>query len=299
MLFVLLATLWGGSFVAIEVGVTEWPPLLFAAIRYDLAGALVLAIAAVRGGPALPRTRGDLTAVATVAVFVIFGHHALLYVGQGSVPGAVASAIVALSPVVTALLAPVFLGGGELGGVQYVGVGAGFLGVVAVTNPGAAAGVPAIGALLVFGATVAFALGTLLLRRVSTTLSAAALQGWGMLAGAALLHGGSRALGEPQAMAASATGLGTLAFLVVGPGVIAFLLYFHLLDSVGATRTTLVGYLEPMAAAGLAFALFGYVPTPGAALGFALVLGGFALVEGHALRVAAGDAVGRLRTTLS
>jgi drug/metabolite transporter (DMT)-like permease len=298
LLFVLLATLWGGSFVAIEAGVKEWPPLLFAAVRYDLAGALVLGLAVVRSGRVLPRTHDDLAAVAAVAVFVIFGHHALLYVGQETVPGPVASAVVALSPVVTALLAPGLLGDGELGAIQYVGVAIGFLGVVAVTNPGSTGGVPATGTLLVFGATVAFALGTVLLRRVTPTLSASALQGWGMLAGAGLLHGGSRILGEPQAVAVSPTGLATLGFLVVGPGVVAFLLYFRLLDSLGATRTTLVGYLEPLAAAGLSFALFGYVPTDGAAVGFLLVLAGFGLVEGRALRVAAGDAVGRLRASL-
>jgi len=298
VLFVLLATLWGGSFVAIEAGVKEWPPLLFAAIRYDLAGAVVLAVAVVRHGRVLPRTRGDLAAVVSVAVFVIFAHHALLYVGQETVPGPVASAVVALSPVVTALLAPYVLDAGRLAPVQYVGVAVGFLGVVAVTDPGSAGGIPVTGTLLVFGATVAFALGTILLRRVRPTISAAGLQGWGMVTGAALLHGGSLALGESQTVAVSPTGLATLAFLVVGPGVIAFVLYFRLLDSVGATRTMLVGYLEPIAAAGLSFALFGYVPTDGAVVGFLLVLGGFALVEGHALRDAAGGAVGRLRAAL-
>ncbi|MXR40346.1 EamA family transporter [Halobaculum sp. WSA2] len=298
VLFVILATLWGGSFVAIEAGVKEWPPLLFAAIRYDLAGALVLAVAVVRRGRVLPRTRDDLVAVASVAVFVIFAHHALLYVGQGTVPGPVASAVVALAPVVTALLAPYVLDAGRLAPVQYAGVALGFLGVVAVTDPGSAGGIPVAGTLLVFGATVAFAVGTILLRRVRPTISAAGLQGMGMVTGAALLHGGSLALGESQTVAASPTGLATLAFLVVGPGVIAFVLYFRLLDSVGATRTMLVGYLEPIAAAGLSFALFGYVPTDAAVVGFLLVLGGFALVESHALRDAAGGAVGRLRTAI-
>ncbi|MFC7068827.1 DMT family transporter [Halobaculum lipolyticum] len=306
MLFVALATLWGGSFVAIEAGVKEWSPLLFAAVRYDLAGVLVLGVAAVgvwrRGGGVdrvLPRTRDDLSAVAVVAAFVVFAHHALLYVGQGTVPGPVAAAVVALSPVVTALMAPAVVGGEGLGRTGYAGVGVGFLGVVAATNPGGAGGVAPVGAALVFGATVAFALGTLLLRRVAPAMSTAALQGWGMLGGALLLHLGSAALGEAQTVPTTPTGLFTLAFLVVGPGVVGFLLYFRLVASVGATRTTLVGYLEPLAAAALSFALFGYVPAPGAVAGFALVLAGFGLVEGRALGDVAGGAAGRLRTALS
>ncbi|MFC7137897.1 EamA family transporter [Halobaculum litoreum] len=148
------------------------------------------------------------------------------------------------------------------------------------------------------GATVAFSLGSLLLRRFAPGVSTAALQGWGMLGGALLLHLGSRGLGEPQAVVATPAGIATLAFLVVGPGVVAFLLYFHLLETVGATRTMLVGYLEPLAAAALSFALFGYLPRPGAALGFGLVLAGFALVEGRSVRLAAGGAIGRIRTAL-
>lgn len=296
--FVLLATLWGGSFVAIEAGVAEWPPLLFAAVRYDLAGALVLGFAALRGRRLLPQTRDDLLAVGVVGVFVIFVHHGLLYVGQQTVPGAVAATIIALSPAVTALLAPLLVGGERLRPLGYAGVAVGFLGVLAVTNPGGTGGVPAEGAALVFGSTLAFALGSVLLRRTSPGLPLAALQGWGMLLGAGLLHAGSVALGESLTVVPSSTGLVALAFLVVGPGVVAFLLYFRLLGSVGATRTNLVGYLEPVAAAALAGLLFGYVPTLGAVVGFTLVFAGFALVRGETLLPAVSDAARRLRATL-
>jgi len=296
--FGLLALLWGGSFVAIEAGVAEWPPLLFAAVRYDLAGALVLGFAALRSRRLRPRTRDDVLAVTVVGVFVIFAHHALLYVGQQTVPGAVAATVIALSPAVTALLAPMLVGGERLRPVGYAGVAVGFLGVLAVTNPGAAGGVPTEGVALVFGATLAFALGSVLLRRVSPRLSLGALQGWGMLLGAGLLHAGSVALGEPLAVAPSTTGLAALAFLVVGPGVVAFLLYFRLLGSVGATRTNLVGYLEPVAAAALAGLLFGYVPTAGAVVGFALVFAGFALVKGDLLWPVVTSAVARFRATI-
>lgn len=296
--FVLLALLWGGSFVAIEAGVAEWPPLLFAAVRYDLAGALVLGFTALRARRLRPRTRDDIVGVAIVGAFVIFAHHALLYVGQQTVPSAVAATVIALSPALTALFAPLLVGGERLRPVGYVGVAVGFLGVLAVTNPGAAAGIPAEGAALVFGATVAFALGSVLLRRVSPRLSLGALQGWGMLLGAGLLHAGSVALGEPLAVSPSPTGLAALAFLVVGPGVVAFLLYFRLLGSVGATRTNLVGYLEPVAAAALAALLFGYVPTSGAVVGFVLVFVGFALVRGELVWPVMQNAIARFRATL-
>ncbi len=44
-MFLLLALFWGSSFVAIEVGLHEFPPLFFAGVRYLLAGALFVGIA--------------------------------------------------------------------------------------------------------------------------------------------------------------------------------------------------------------------------------------------------------------
>lgn len=140
---------------------------------------------------------------------------------------------------------------------------------------------------LVFLGTAAFAVGSVLLRRVRPVLPLRALQGCGMLLGAGLLHVGSLARGEGQALAWSPTALLAATFLIVGPGVVAFLLYFRLLGSVGATQTSLVAYLEPPAAAALSWALFGYVPTAAEVGGFALVLAGFALLKREAtLRIA-------------
>lgn len=284
--FVLLATLWGGSFVAIEVGVREVPPLLFAAVRYDVAGLLVLAFAAATGRWR-PRGRDDVVGIAIVGAFVICAHHAFLYVGQRTVPGAVAAALVALAPVLTALVAARLLPEERLDPSGYVGVVVGFLGVLVIASPWSAAGAPPAGVALVFLGTAAFAVGSVLLRRVRPVLPLRALQGWGMLLGAGLLHVGSLARGEGQALAWSPTALLAATFLIVGPGVVAFLLYFRLLGSVGATQTSLVAYLEPPAAAALSWALFGYVPTAAEVAGFALVLAGFALLKREAtLRIA-------------
>ncbi len=46
-LFLLLAAVWGSAFVAIKAGLAYFPPVLFAAIRYDIAAVLAhLALAA-------------------------------------------------------------------------------------------------------------------------------------------------------------------------------------------------------------------------------------------------------------
>ncbi|MFC6726044.1 EamA family transporter, partial [Halobium palmae] len=60
VLFALLALFWGTSFVAIEVGLEFFPPVLFAALRYGGAGVVVLAYALATTDRPLPRTRRDV-----------------------------------------------------------------------------------------------------------------------------------------------------------------------------------------------------------------------------------------------
>ncbi|MUW15910.1 EamA family transporter, partial [Halorubrum sp. CBA1125] len=62
--FVLLSTLWGTSFVAIEAGLHYFPPLLFAGVRYAIAGAVVLAYAALAPDRWVPRGRSEWLGVA-------------------------------------------------------------------------------------------------------------------------------------------------------------------------------------------------------------------------------------------
>ena len=68
-LFVLLAVLFGGAFVAIKTGLRELPPVLFASLRFDIAAVALLGyVAATRARSTwLPRSRGDLLGIGVAA----------------------------------------------------------------------------------------------------------------------------------------------------------------------------------------------------------------------------------------
>jgi drug/metabolite transporter (DMT)-like permease len=71
--------------------------------------------------------------------------------------------------------------------------------------------------------------------------------------------------------------------------VVAFGVYFALLDRVGPTQLNLVGYLEPVAAALFGWLLLGDLVDAPTVAGFAAIFAGFALVKRRAL----GDLAGR------
>ncbi|WP_418280057.1 DMT family transporter [Halorubrum sp. DTA98] len=287
--FLLLATLWGTSFVAIEAGLAYFPPLLFAGVRYAIAGAIVLAYATVVSDRWLPRDRHEWLGIVVAGTFVIAAYHGLLYVGELYVPGAVAAVVVSLAPVLTAAFAAVLLPNERLGPFEIAGFALGLVGVVVIADP-TGAGVAAdgdgllspelIGVGLTFLSAVAFSIGAVLLRPLRTDLPIAALQGWAMLLGAGLLFVGAGVFGEsPGAIVWNATSIVSLAYLTVLSGVVAFLIYFALLDAVGPTQLHLVGYVEPMVAAIGSWVLLGHLIEGEAIVGFVAILAGFAALE--------------------
>ena len=300
-MFVLLATLWGGSFVAIEVGLHFFPPLLFAGLRYAAAGAIILGYAVVATDRWRPSGRGDWLSVGVVGLFVIAGHHAFVYLGEQYVSGAIAAVVISLSPVLTAAFAAVLLDE-RLTPVKVGGFLLGLVGVAVVADfdPTSALSASALGIGLVFVATICFALGSVLTRPVRTDLPASAMQGWAMVGGSAVLFAAGGLRGESlAAIAWTPTALASFAYLTLLSGVIAFGIYFALLDRVGPTQLNLVGYLEPVAATLIAWSLLGELVGYGTVVGFVTIFAGFALVERRKLADIAGGTVSGIANSIT
>jgi len=279
--FLLLSVLWGVSFVAIQIGLRDLPPLLFAALRYDVAGLVMLAYAVGTTTHWRPRTGREWLAAGVAGGFLIGVHHALLYLGQQHVSGAVAAVVVSLVPVLTALFAAVALPDERFDAPQYGGVVLGFAGVVAVVAPtsGPFAIGSTVGVGLIFFSAVAFAFGSVALRPLSTDLPLRSMQAWGMLIGSAFLHAVSAFRGEPFVVPLTATSLGALAYLSLGAGVAAYLLYFDLLDRLGPSELNLVSYLQPVVATLVSWIFLGQLIDSSTTAGLLAIFAGFAFVK--------------------
>ena len=288
-LFVLVAVLFGCSFVAIETGLRELPPLLFASLRFDVA-AVALGSYVVVTQPRstwLPRTRSDLLGIGVAGVFLIALNNALLFVGQGTTTPAMASMMYGLSPV----LAPIFawrLLGDRLSGVGVLGIAVALTGVVVILQPSLATLTSAgtVGQGLVLGAATAVAVGSVLLKRVSPEMGSLPLTAWATVLGAAVLHGTSVLAGEPPTAVIDVSLPTVASLLVVGvpSTAMAYAIRFDLIERIGPVRTSLVAYVVPIVAAVVGWALLGAGVSAVTVAGFAVVIAGFALVERGAVR---------------
>ncbi|WP_436346490.1 DMT family transporter [Natronorubrum sp. FCH18a] len=282
--FLLVGAIWGTTFPAVRAGVEVVPPVLFAAIRFDVTALLILGYAAARGRRVRPR-RGEWAGILAGGTLLIALHHALLFAGQQYVTSAVAAVVVATVPILTAGLSRLLLPSTALGAVGAVGLGLGFLGtaIVADLDPSALYTAESLGVVLVLAAAVAFALGAVLTQRTRTELPVASLQGWMMLAGAPILHVASLSLSEPQSVEWTPTAALALLYLVPIAGGLGYLLYFDLLDRIGSVELNLVSYLLPVFAAFVGWFALNEALKPTTIAGFVVVAIGFALIKRHAL----------------
>jgi drug/metabolite transporter (DMT)-like permease len=291
LLFCLLASVWGSAFMAIKAGVgsPDAPayffdaPVLFAALRFTVAGVVVLGYAAWVTDRWRPRGRSEWLLATIGAVFLIAGYHALLFIGQRGTTSAAAAVIVSLSPVLTTAFARGLLPDERLTAVGLVGMLLGLVGVTILARPDPANLVGSRFEALVFGAALCFAFGSVLTRRLETDLPIETMEAWAMLGGAALMGGLSVGLGESVAGAPPLRATVALVYLAVVASAGGFLIYFDLLERLGPIEINLVSYLAPVFAAVAGFLFLGELIDPATLAGFFVILVGFVLVKRRAI----------------
>ncbi|HEX7242529.1 MAG TPA: DMT family transporter, partial [Longimicrobiaceae bacterium] len=252
---VLVMLLWGSSFPVTKAALDHLPPLLFALLRFAVASAVLLPLAWMRGGAAaLPDPRPwrwmVLMGVTGVALYYVGFNLSLSYTtaSQGAV-------IQSLVPAATAVLARVWLGE-RIAPRRALGIGVAAVGaavVVLAAAPGADARDPLLGGVLMLGTVAAWAVYTILGKRVAgadplvvTAFSVAV--GTVLLVPAAALE----ALVRPVA-AIPAEGWWSALYLGAGASAAGYFLYNHALRTLDASQAA--NFLNLLPVVGVATAV--------------------------------------------
>lgn len=282
-LFVLLAALWGSSFVAARAALPYVPPVLLAALRFDIAGVLMLGYAIVSTDQWRPSSRAGWMEVTIGGMLFVAAHHALLFIGQQYVTSAVASVVITLDPVLAAVFSGILLADERVTWAEAVGIAFGVFGTTLIANPSTRALVDADirGVVFVCLAAAAFALGAVLTKRYRTAIPVQSMQAWMMLVGAVVLHVASAGLpGESLVSVVwSPVAIAALGYLSVVAAGVGYLIYFTLLDRIGPVQINLIGYVAPIFAAVNGWLFLGEPITMPIVLGFVVITTGFAIAK--------------------
>lgn len=269
-------------FVGAKLGMPAVPPLLFAALRLDIAGVVLLAAAGLWSDYWYPRTRRDVLGVVVVGGLTLGVMNAMLFAGQQYVTSAVGAIAYSFMPILTTGFAVLLLPTASLDYADALGILLGFVGVGLVANPAAAIHPDRVlGLGLMVGSVAVFSFGSVLTQRVRPALPRLALTAWGVLLAAVLNHGIAFVFGHavtaitwtPAAIA------GVLVESLLATAVL-YAVHFELIDRIGPARTSLNFYLQPIVAAPLGLVLFDNRLSTTSLVGFLVIFVGFVLIEG-------------------
>ncbi|MGY3440902.1 MULTISPECIES: DMT family transporter [unclassified Bradyrhizobium] len=264
--------IWGYQFVVIKLGVTEFPPFFFLALRF-LATALLLI-------PFVKKpTRDQLRPIAAISFFLGGLNFGLFYVGLGLGSGSMTAVAYLLSTPFTVLLAwPLLAERPSL--TTLSGVLLAFAGVLVLrAEPGLSAnGLPL---LLVVGAAFAFAVSNVLTKRYGP-FDPLMLMGWSslftvpqvMLMSLLLEYGQLASL-----VAADERGWLALAYTIFIGGIVGFGLWFWLIARCSMGRVAPFGLLLPVFALMSSALFLGEPMTPKLMIGALLAISGVALTQ--------------------
>lgn len=277
----LLGAIWGGSFLFMRLGASDFGALALSLLRVAGASLLLLPLLAWRGE--LPVLRRHWRAIAVVGLinsalpFVLFNLAALV-LGAGLM-----AVFNATAPIWGAFFAWVWLGE-KLSPTRLLGLAIGVAGVVflawgkAGLAPGAGGMSPALGMAACVAATVLYGLAANYTRRRLAGVAPMALAAGSQMSAAAVLL--LPALWAWPAAAPSATAWGAAALLSLLCTGLAYVLYFRLIANAGATNAISVTFLVPGFAMLWGWLFMGEAPTPTMLLGCAVILLGTALATG-------------------
>lgn len=94
--WVAVCIIWGTTYLAIKIGVTDLPPLLFAGIRWTIAGPLFLLLISFKKFP-MPK-REELLPLAIMGIFLIGVTNALVVVAEQWLPSGLTSLLITTLP---------------------------------------------------------------------------------------------------------------------------------------------------------------------------------------------------------
>ncbi len=279
-----LSLLWGGSFFFVEIAVTSLPPFTIVLVRVALAALALHALLLATGAP----LRVDMQLWGTFLVMGFLNNvvpFSLLVWGQTQIASGLASILNATTPIFTVLVAHALTRDEKLSAGRLAGVLLGLAGVTVMIGPAALAGIGSnlLAQVACLRATLSYAFAGVFGRRfarlgVSATQSAA-----GQVSASTLIllpvvllldRPWTLPVPEPQVLAA-------LAALAILSTAVAYVLFFRILASAGATNIMLVTLLVPVTAILLGTAFLDERLNGEHFAGIALIAFGLAAIDGR------------------
>jgi drug/metabolite transporter (DMT)-like permease len=280
--WVIVCVVWGTTYLANRVALETLPVALLAGFRWTAAGLILITALRASGVKMPPRHTWGPLAI-TGLLMNVLGNGCLVW-SQRYVPSGLAAVLVATVPFWTVGVEAAVGGGERLTRYTFIGLLAGFTGIVVLVWPALTLGDGA-GRLFIFGVVIlqvgslAWALGTSYTKRHSfgdTPLASSALQ---MFMSGVMLTIIGTLLGEWPHVSFSTRSVTALVYLAIFGSVIAYTAYVYCLKYLPLSTVSLYAYVNPVIAVILGTLLLSEPFSMRILVAAALVFAGIAIVR--------------------
>lgn len=272
-----LYLIWGSTYLGIRFAIETLPPFLMAGPRFIISG--VLLYVWQRGQGASHPTRVHWRSALIIGALMLVGGNGGVTWAEQRVPSSLAALIIGAVPIWAVLLNWLAFDrvrpNRRLMAGLLVGIG-GLTLLIAPWNTSGDEAVDMLGALVIMGAALCWATGSLYSRRATLPDVPLMATGIEMIAGGVLLIGIGVASGELNQLHLAEVSLrSALAFgyLTAVGSLIAFTAYIWLLKNTTTARATSYAYASPVVAVFLGWALAGEAITPRMLVAAAIIIG--------------------------
>ena len=248
------AVMWSSAFTSARIIVADASPLMALSARYLISGLIGVGVALALG-QTWRLTPAQWRATIIFGVLQNAVYLGMNFVAMQTVQASLAAIIASTMPLLVGLATWLFLGE-KLKPLGIAGLIAGVIGVAIIMGARISGGVDLTGLLLCGVGVVALSAATLLVRGATSGGNFLMVVGWQMLVGCVALSIATLLFETPHISPSWPLALAFLYTCLV-PGLLATVVWFWLVNRIGATRAATFHFLNPFFGVAIAWLLLG------------------------------------------
>jgi probable blue pigment (indigoidine) exporter len=276
LLGLVFALIWSSAFTSARIIVSHAPPLGALSLRFFLSGILALIIA-LWLKQTFKLTKKQLQATVVFGVCQNTIYLGLNFVAMQWIEASLAAIIASSMPLLVALLGWFFLGQ-RLSTVGVLGLGLGFVGVILIMGFRLTAGISELGLIYCIVGALALSIATLAVRNTNSGGNLMVIVGYQMLIGGASLSICS-IIFETYKVSFDLELMVAFIYTTLAPGLIATVVWFWLVNEIGAVKAATFHFLNPFFGVSIAALILGEPLSLSDYFGVVIVTIGILLVQ--------------------
>jgi drug/metabolite transporter (DMT)-like permease len=250
--FGLVYLFWGSTYLAIDIAVQSIPPALMCAVRFSIAGVVMLIVCAAMKKRIWYSPR-QIALAAVVGILLLMGGNLTLSWAELSVPTGLAAMIISVTPLWFLVLDSLLLGHHHISSRGKAGLALGIAGLAVLFWPelhstSEMGRRELFSCLSLLGGSFSWALGSVLSKRWQSGMDIFSATAWQITAAGAANFLFAWAVGDIPQVVWTTRSVGAVLYLVVCGSWIGYTAYIWLLKHVPTSKVSTYAYVNPVIA---------------------------------------------------